>query len=89
MATKTERMEVRTTSDIKTLAERASSLSNLSVSDYIAKLVKEDAPETIEKESRILLSQKHFDKFIKICKKVKPISKKIKAAAKRLDDEGF
>jgi uncharacterized protein (DUF1778 family) len=89
MATKTERTEARFMPEIKHLAERAALVSGLTLTDYLAKLVREDAPKTLQAYTEIQLTNQQFDHFIKICKAAEEPSKKIIDAAKELDVEGF
>ncbi len=91
MATKTERVEARFKPEVKRLAERAALASGVSLTDYLARLVREDAPKTLANHSEIHLTNQQFDHFIKVCEaeaEYEP-SSAIKKAAKRLDDEGF
>ena len=89
MATKTERVEARFLPEIKQLAERAAMVSGITLTDYLVKLVREDAPKTLQSYTGIQLSNKQFDDFLAICDAELELSPEIKKAAKRLDDEGF
>lgn len=89
MATKTERVEARFIPEIKLLAERAALASGETLTDYLARLVKEDAPKTLQAFSDIQLTNRQFDDFISICESEQQPSEAILAAAKRLDEEGF
>lgn len=89
MATKTERVEARFTPDIKKLAERAASASGLSLADYLAKLVAEDAPKTLQQQESIQLTNRQFDNFIAYCEGEHQPSERLQLAMKRLKAEGF
>lgn len=89
MATKTERVEARFIPEIKLLAERAALASGVTLTDYLARLVKEDAPKTLKAFADIQLTNRQFDDFIAICETEQEPSEAILAAAKRLDKEGF
>ena len=89
MAIKTERIEARFLPEIKQLAERAAMVSGITLTDYLAKLVREDAPKTLQSYTCIQLSNKQFDDFLTICDTEQELNPEIKKAAKRLDDEGF
>ena len=89
MAIKTERIEARFLPEIKQLAERAAMVSGITLTDYLAKLVREDAPKTLQTYTCIQLSNKQFDDFLTICDTEQELSPEIKKAAKGLDDEGF
>jgi len=90
-ATPRERIEMRVSSDIKQMAERASAaLGCASLTEYITRLISENAPKILQQEATIKLTNKQFDNFMAICDDAerKP-STRIIEAAKRLDNEGF
>jgi uncharacterized protein (DUF1778 family) len=89
MSVKTERIEARFLPEIKHLAERAALISGVTLTDYLAKLVTENAPKTLKTYSEIKLTNQQFDQFMAICDEAPKPSKAILSAAKRLDDEGF
>ncbi len=89
MAIKTERIEARFIPEIKHLAERAALASGVTLTDYLVRLVREDAPKTLKSYSEIQLTNQQFDSFIKICESEQEPSKAVLDAAKRLDKEGF
>jgi len=86
-----ERIEMRVDIEIKQLAERASAaLGCASLTEFITRLICENAPKILQHENSIQLTNAQFDNFIAICNDAesKP-SARILEAAKRLDDEGF
>jgi len=86
-----ERIEMRVDAEIKQLAERASAaLGCASLTEYITGLIRDNAPQTLQYESTIQLTNAQFDHFIAVCNDLerKP-SDRILDAAKRLDTEGF
>jgi len=89
MSVKTERIEARFLPEIKHLAERAALISGVTLTDYLAKLVTENAPKTLKAYSEIKLTNDQFDQFMVICDNPPKPSKTILNAAKRLDEEGF
>lgn len=89
MAIKTERIEARFLPEIKHLAERAALASGITLTDYLAKLVREDAPKTLKIYAEIQLTNQQFDNFITVCESEQKPSRQILDAAKRLDKEGF
>ncbi|MFT4927856.1 MAG: hypothetical protein ACI8WB_003970 [Phenylobacterium sp.] len=89
MSSKTERIEARFLPEIKQLAERAALVSGITLTDYLARLVREDAPKTLKSYTEIQLTNQQFDDFIAICDTEQTPSKEILDAAKRLDTEGF
>jgi len=89
MANKTERVEARFVPEIKQLAERAALVSGVTLTDYLVRLVREDAPKTLKSYSEIQLTNQQFDNFMAICEAEHDPSQAIIDAAKCLDDEGF
>jgi len=86
-----ERIEMRVDPDIKKMAERASAtLGFASLTEYVANLIRENAPKVLAHDATIQLANAQFDHFLQICNDTerKP-SKRILDAAKRLDDEGY
>lgn len=89
MTAKAERIEARFPAELKTLAERAALASGYSLTDYLADLVRKDAPQRLRAQNEIQLTNERFDHFIRVCETAKAPSKKILEAAKKLDSEGF
>jgi len=86
-----ERIEMRVSSDIKQMAERASAaLGCASLTEYITRLISENAPKILQQEASIQLTNAQFDNFMAVCNddERKP-STRILEAARRLDSEGF
>ena len=86
-----ERIEMRVDAEIKQLAERAAAaLGCASLTEYITGLIRDNAPNTLRKESTIQVTNDQFDHFIAVCDDLerKP-GDKILDAAKRLDTEGY
>ena len=89
MANKTERIEARFPADLKALAERAALASGYTLTDYLANLVRNDAPKRLKAQSEIALTNAQFDHFIKVCEAAPAPSEKILNTALKLDKEGF
>lgn len=89
MAGKTKRIEARFPADLKSLAERAALASGYTLTDYLANLVRNDAPRRLQAQSEIVLANKQFDRFIEVCESAPAPGNKILNAARRLDEEGF
>ncbi len=73
------------------MAERASAaLGCSSLTEYMVRLIRDNAPQVLEQESSIQVTNTHFDNFLAICNDVELMpSDRIMAAAKRLDSERF
>lgn len=89
MASKTERVEARFPADLKALAERAALASGYTLTDYLASLVRSDAPKRLKEHNEIVVANEQFDHFIQVCESAPAPSSKILDVAKRLDKEGF
>jgi len=92
MATTTrERIEMRVDTETKRIAERASAaLGCASLTEFMTRLIRDNAPRILEQETSIKLTNAQFDHFVAVCNDTarKP-SERISKAAKRLDDEGI
>ena len=90
-AAQRERIEMRIDSETKSMAERASAaLGCASLTEYMVRLIRDNAPQVLEQESSIQVTNTQFDHFLAICNDVELMpSDRIMAAAKRLDSEGF
>jgi len=86
-----ERIEMRVDPEIKSMAERASAaLGCASLTEYMVRLIRDNAPKTLEQETTIRLTNAQFDHFLKTCHDLnRQPSDKIMKAAKRLDAEGY
>jgi uncharacterized protein (DUF1778 family) len=87
----TKRIEMRIDAETKRMAERASeALGCSSLTEYITRLIRENSPAIILRQTEIQLNSQQFDRFIAVCEdtSLKP-NKRVLQAAKRLDDEGF
>tara|TARA_Y100001949_G_scaffold161308_1_gene153483 strand:+ start:815 stop:1084 length:270 start_codon:yes stop_codon:yes gene_type:complete len=89
MGTKTERIEARFSPELKALAKRAALASGQALTDYLATLVKTDAPNHLKAASEISLTNQQFDAFITACDNAAAPSKKLLDAAQKLDSQGF
>ncbi len=86
-----KRIEMRVDADTKNMAERASAaLGYASLTEYLTRLIREDAPMVLQEQTNISLTNERFDHFIAICDdKQAQASARILEAARRLDDEGL
>lgn len=86
-----QRIEMRVDDETKQLAERASaSLGCASLTEFMTRLIRENAPSILKQQSEIQLTNAQFDRFTALCQDdARKPSPRILAAAKRLDAEGF
>ena len=86
-----ERLDMRIDPETKSLAERASAaLGCASVTEYLTRLIRQDAPETLKQHASIKVMTDQFDTFMLACQDTSAApSARILEAIKRLDREGF
>ena len=89
MAIATHRIDMRVNEQIKQLAERAATTLGCTVTEYLVRLIQQDAPNILRNETEILLSNAQFERFATLCKQSRPPSPRLRAAARKLDTEGF
>lgn len=89
MSTAIHRIDMRINEQTKQLAERAAALSGCSVTEYLVRLIQQDAPKVLSGDTRIALSNEQFDHFMMVCEQVKAPSRQLRDAARQLDTEGF
>ncbi len=86
-----KRIEMRVDDETKQMAERAAVvLGCSSLTEFITRLIRDQAPKIIKQETTIKLTNTQFDYFMSICEDstLKP-SVPLISAVKRLDKEGF
>ena len=66
-------LHIRLTPEAKLLAQKASALELISLSEYISTLITNSAPGIIEKHTNIKLSNEDFDSFASYFDKIKDI----------------
>ncbi len=92
MATPTrERIEMRVDTETKRIAERASAaLGCASLTEFMTRLIRDNAPRILEQQASIQLTNAQFDHFESVCNDTaRAPSARILKAAKRLDTEGL
>lgn len=85
------RIEMRVDIETKNMAERASiALGCASLTEFITRLIHENAPEILKRQIAIELTNTQFDKFMAICEdSTVKLSRPLRDAAKKLDKEGY
>jgi len=89
MSSSATRINMRVNEQTKQLAERAAILSGCTVTEYLTRLILNDAPNVLQGKTQISLSSTQFNQFMLACKNTKMPSKKLLDTAKSLDEEGF
>lgn len=85
-----ERIEMRVDAETKQLAERAAAaLGCASLTEFMVRLIRDNAPQILQAQAAIELTSAQFDQFMQICEVPPAPHDRLKAAAARLDREGF
>ncbi|NAX44129.1 DUF1778 domain-containing protein [Vibrio sp. V25_P4S6T154] len=86
----TARLDIRLDEEIKAKAEKASALLGLkSLTEYVVRLMDEDATHVIEEHESIVVKDSIFDEFMAACNKVKTPNKALLEAVKFTDKSGI
>jgi len=84
-----KRIELRVDEETKLLAERASAVQGTSVTDYMTRLIRENAPAILKEHSEIQLTNAQFDNFMVMCNDDRKPSPRMASVMKRLREDGF
>ena len=79
-ATKTERVEMRTTRAQLEILDQATARSGLNRSDYILRTALQKAQEDLEKSMSIAIENDAFDRFIEACERAEKPNQALKEA---------
>lgn len=83
----TARLDIRLDEEIKAKAEKASALLGLkSLTEYVVRLMDEDATHVIEQHESIVVKDSVFDEFIQACDKAKAPNQALLEAARFTDE---
>jgi uncharacterized protein (DUF1778 family) len=86
----TARLDIRLDEEIKAKAEKASALLGLkSLTEYVVRLMDEDATHVIEKHESLVVKDSVFDEFMAACDKAKAPNQALLDAAKLTDESGI
>lgn len=86
----TARLDIRLDEEIKAKAEKASALLGLkSLTEYVVRLMDEDASHVIAEHETITVEGSVFDKFIVACNKTESPNKALLEAVAFTNDSGF
>lgn len=85
-----ERIEMRVDAETKQLAERAAAaLGCASLTEFMVRLIRDNAPQILQSQSAIELTSAQFDHFQQVCEAAAAPHQRLKDAATLLDKEGF
>ena len=86
----TTRLDLRLDEEIKAKAEKASALLGLkSLTDYVVRLMDEDATQVIEKYESITIENNAFDRFCDACNKAKAPNEALLGALSFAEEKGI
>ncbi len=86
----TSRLDLRLDLEIKNKAEKASALLGMkSLTEYVVKLMDENATQVIEQYESITLENDIFDRFVDACDNAAKPNKALQDAATFTKEQGF
>ncbi|NLW04844.1 MAG: DUF1778 domain-containing protein [Pseudomonadaceae bacterium] len=86
----TARLDIRLDEEIKAKAEKASALLGLkSLTEYVVRLMDEDATHVIEEHESIIVKGSVFDQFMLACEKAQAPNHALLEAVKFTDESGI
>jgi uncharacterized protein (DUF1778 family) len=86
----TARLDIRLDEEIKAKAEKATALLGLkSLTEYVVRLMDEDATHVIEEHESLVVKDSVFDEFMVACDKAKAPNQALLDAAKLTDESGI
>lgn len=80
MLSLTERINLRTTSETKSLLARAASARGLSLSGFLLEVAEREAEYVVKEQEQIVLSRSDWEKFAEILDDDAPPNEKLQAA---------
>ncbi|MFZ5468182.1 MAG: DUF1778 domain-containing protein [Myxococcota bacterium] len=83
MATKTERLEMRLSPELKELLEQAAALTGQAMTAFVRALLAEGAQLAIEKHTKTVLTRRDQARFLAMLDEKREPVEALKAAAKR------
>jgi len=86
----TTRLDMRLDQEIKAKAEKASALLGLkSLTEYIVKLIDDNATQVIAQHENIIIENDLFDLFISACEKIQKPNKALLNAVSFAKEQGI
>lgn len=86
----TARLDLRLDEEIKAKAEKASALLGLkSLTEYVVRLMDEDATQVIAEHENIVVEDNAFDRFVAACDKAKAPNKALIDAVTVTEEQGI
>jgi uncharacterized protein (DUF1778 family) len=86
----TARLDIRLDEEIKAKAEKASALLGLkSLTEYVVRLMDEDADQVIAQHETMTLKNDVFDEFMAACEQAKAPNQALREAVAYTEEQGF
>ena len=86
----TSRIDMRIDDAVKSAAERAAALKGMSsLTEYVVRLIEQDARKTIKEHQSITVKDDIFDRFINACAAAENPNQKLREAAEFARGKGF
>ncbi|NMP16527.1 DUF1778 domain-containing protein [Thalassotalea sp. Y01] len=86
----TARLDIRLDEEIKAKAEKASALLGLkSLTEYVVRLMDEDASHVIKEHETIVVKDNVFDEFMAACDKAQVPNAALRNAARLAEESGI
>ena len=86
----TARLDIRLDEEIKAKAEKASALLGLkSLTEYVVRLMDEDADQVIAQHETMTLKNDVFDEFMAACEQAKAPNQALRDAVAYTGEQGF
>ncbi len=86
----TERLDLRIDKAVKAKARKAYVLKRMkSMSEYIERLIDEDAERVIREHESVVLKNDVFDRFMSACEAAEAPNAKLRAARKFVNEQGI
>ena len=86
----TSRIDMRIDNAIKSAAEKAAALKGMnSLTEYVVRLIEQDAQRVIKEHESIMVKDDVFDRFMKACEAANAPNQKLREAEKFSKRKGF
>ena len=86
----TTRIDMRIDKSLKQAAEKAAALKGMgSLTEYVSRLIREDAEKVIKSHQSLTLENDVFDRFMDACEAADEPNQKLRDALKFAEDKGI
>lgn len=86
----TSRLDMRIDETVKAAAEKAAALKGMnSLTEYVVRLIEQDAREVIKAHESITVKDDIFDRFMRACEASEAPNQRLREAAEFVKGKGF